>query len=45
MAELFTGSQEMDLKFVRELGLNSLVREAYNGHSPKDFGDLYVTYS
>ncbi|OCF71062.1 glycogen debranching enzyme [Kwoniella mangroviensis CBS 8886] len=40
MAELFTGSQEMDLKFVRELGINSLVREAYNGHDVKNFADL-----
>ncbi|OCF33773.1 glycogen debranching enzyme [Kwoniella heveanensis BCC8398] len=40
MAELFTGSQEMDLKFVRELGINSLVREAYNGHDVKSFADL-----
>jgi glycogen debranching enzyme len=40
MAELFTGSQEMDLKFVRELGINSLVREAYNGHDVKDFAKL-----
>ena len=40
MAELFTGSQEMDLKFVRELGINSLVREAYNGHDVKNFSDL-----
>jgi glycogen debranching enzyme len=40
MAELFTGSEEMDIKFVRELGINSLVREAYNGHDPKDFARL-----
>ncbi|KIR80314.1 glycogen debranching enzyme [Cryptococcus gattii EJB2] len=40
MAELFTGSQEMDLKFVRELGINSLVREAYNGNTVKNFADL-----
>lgn len=40
MAELFTGSQEMDLKFVRELGINSLVREAYNGDTTKNFADL-----
>ncbi|KAK8847657.1 glycogen debranching enzyme [Kwoniella newhampshirensis] len=40
MAELFTGSQEMDLKFVRELGINSLVREAYNGDGVKNFADL-----
>ena len=40
MAELFTGSQEMDLKFVRELGINSLVREAYNGDNVKNFSSL-----
>jgi glycogen debranching enzyme len=40
MAELFTGSQEMDLKFVSQIGINSLVREAYNGGSPKDFSGL-----
>ncbi|WVQ80205.1 glycogen debranching enzyme [Cryptococcus sp. DSM 104549] len=40
MAELFTGSEEMDLRFVRELGINSLVREAYNGESVKNFADL-----
>ncbi|EIW71077.1 hypothetical protein TREMEDRAFT_37541 [Tremella mesenterica DSM 1558] len=44
MAELFTGSQEMDLKFVRELGINSLVREAYNGHDVKDFAALLYRY-
>ena len=44
MAELFTGSQEMDLKFVRELGINSLVREAYNGGDPKSFADLRVLW-
>lgn len=42
MAELFTGSDEMDLKFVRELGINSLVREAYNGHDVKEFARLCV---
>lgn len=40
MAELFTGKEEMDLKFVRELGINSLVREAYNGHDVKEFARL-----
>ncbi|ORY30247.1 putative glycogen debranching enzyme [Naematelia encephala] len=44
MAELFTGSQEMDLKFVRELGINSLVREAYNGDSPRNFSDLLYRF-
>jgi glycogen debranching enzyme len=40
MAELFTGSEEMDLKFVSRLGINSLVREAYNGHDTKEFSRL-----
>ncbi|KAL7419064.1 bifunctional 4-alpha-glucanotransferase/amylo-alpha-1,6-glucosidase [Cryptotrichosporon argae] len=44
MAELFTGSEEMDLKFVRELGINSLVREAYNGHDNKDFARLLYRF-
>ena len=44
MAELFTGSQEMDLKFVRELGINSLVREAYNGHDVKEFARLLYSF-
>ena len=40
MAELFTRSEEMDLRFVRELGINSLVRESYNEQNPKMFGDV-----
>jgi glycogen debranching enzyme len=44
MAELFTGSEEMDLKFVRELGINSLVREAYNGNDNKEFSRLLYRY-
>lgn len=39
-AELFTGSEEMDLLFVRELGINSLIRESYNGWDPKEFSRL-----
>jgi glycogen debranching enzyme len=42
MAELFTGSEEMDLTFVSRIGINSLVREAYNGHDPKEFSRLWV---
>ncbi|KAF9005909.1 glycoside hydrolase family 13 protein [Cyathus striatus] len=39
-AELFTGSEEMDLVFVRELGINSLVRESGNGWDPKEYSRL-----
>jgi glycogen debranching enzyme len=35
-AELFTGSEEMDLFFVQRLGVNSLVREAGNAWDPKE---------
>jgi len=36
VAELFTGNENMDLKFVRELGINSLIREMMNGFDPKE---------
>jgi len=39
-AELFTGNEDMDLVFVRELGINSLVRESFNGFDPKEFSRL-----
>ena len=35
-AELFTGNEQMDITFVSRLGINSLIREAYNGHDPQD---------
>ncbi|KZP16628.1 glycoside hydrolase family 133 protein [Athelia psychrophila] len=39
-AELFTGSEEMDLVFVSRLGINSLVREAGNAWDPKEFSRI-----
>ncbi|KAF9525972.1 glycoside hydrolase family 13 protein [Crepidotus variabilis] len=39
-AELFTGSEDMDLVFVRELGINSLIRESGNAWDPKEFSRL-----
>ncbi|KAH7914817.1 glycoside hydrolase family 13 protein [Hygrophoropsis aurantiaca] len=39
-AELFTGSEEMDLMFVSRLGVNSLVREAGNAWDPKEFSRI-----
>jgi glycogen debranching enzyme len=43
-AELFTGSEETDTHFVRQLGLNSLIREAMNGNDPKDQSRLLYNY-
>ncbi|GAA5998308.1 hypothetical protein JCM5350_002093 [Sporobolomyces pararoseus] len=39
-AELFTGSQELDMLFVCRLGINSLIREAMNSNSPKEESGL-----
>lgn len=43
-AELFTGSEDTDVHFVRQLGLNSLIREAMNGNDPKDQSRLLYNY-
>ncbi|KAH8914418.1 glycoside hydrolase family 133 protein [Atractiella rhizophila] len=43
-AELFTGSQEMDMIFVKRLGVNSLIREAMNGGDPKNQSSLLYNY-
>ena len=39
-AELFTGSEEMDIFFVSRLGINSLIRETGNGWDPKELSRL-----
>jgi len=43
-AELFTGDENMDLAFVRELGINSLIRECGNAWDPKEFSRLLYRY-
>lgn len=40
VAELFSGSQEMDKLYVERLGIDSLLREAIQPGSPKDFSTL-----
>ncbi|KAI0057454.1 glycoside hydrolase family 13 protein [Artomyces pyxidatus] len=40
VAELFTGSEDMDTLFVSRLGINSLVREAGNAWDPKEFSRI-----
>jgi glycogen debranching enzyme len=39
-AELFTGNEEMDVVFVKRLGINSLIRESGNGWDPKELSRL-----
>ena len=43
-AELFTGSEEMDTYFVSRLGINSLIREAYNAWDPKELSRILYRY-
>ncbi|GAA5919360.1 hypothetical protein JCM6882_000241 [Rhodosporidiobolus microsporus] len=43
-AELFTGRQELDELWVCRLGINSLIREAYNANSPKEQSGLLYNF-
>jgi Glycogen debranching enzyme, glucanotransferase domain len=43
-AELFTGSEEMDIKFVAILGINSLIREAMQAWDPQEMSRLAHKY-
>lgn len=43
-AELFTGSEETDLLFVKKLGINSLIRESGNGWDPVEYSRLLYRY-
>lgn len=44
VAELFTGSEDMDTVFVSRLGINSLIREAGNAWEPKELSRLTWRY-
>jgi glycogen debranching enzyme len=45
LAELFTGSPDVDNHFVARLGINSIVREAMAAHDEHDLGRIIHRYS
>jgi|SRR6185312_5978733 len=44
VAELFTGSGDLDIRFVRELGINSLIRESLKAWDPPEMARLIHAY-
>ena len=44
VAELFTGSEEKDMKFVCELGINSLIRESMSAWDNQEFSRIIHKY-
>lgn len=42
IAELFTGSAQLDTEFVQEIGINFLIRESLNHKSPNSFSDFLL---
>ncbi|OMJ88160.1 hypothetical protein SteCoe_9979 [Stentor coeruleus] len=40
IAELFTGSAQLDTEYVQEIGINFLIRESLNHKSPNSFSDF-----
>ena len=44
-AELFTGNIQMDIQFINQIGINSLVRESYRAFDPYELGQITSSVS
>ncbi|KTW30644.1 glycogen debranching enzyme [Pneumocystis carinii B80] len=45
VAELFTGSEEMDIVYMQKLGISSLIREAMQASTPNELSSLIYKHS